>query len=46
MSERDVGETPGPDMIDAILAVFDEVTPAMNLCMYAPCLREEATAEE
>lgn len=46
MSEREVGGTAGPDMIDAIIAMFDEVTPAMNLCMYEPCLRETPPVEE
>ena len=41
MSEEEVKATPGPDIIDAILAVFDAVVPAMNLCMYAPCLKEK-----
>jgi hypothetical protein len=38
MTEGEVRATAGPDLIDAIMAVFDEVAPAMNLCMYAPCL--------
>lgn len=41
MAEKEITATPGPEIIDAALAVFDELTPAMNLCMYAPCLREE-----
>jgi hypothetical protein len=40
MSEQEVQATPGPELIEAILAVFAEVTPVMNLCMYAPCLPE------
>ncbi len=40
MSEKEVRETTGEDLIDAVEAVFEEVAPAMNLCMYAPCLRE------
>ena len=30
--------TPRPELVEAIMAVFAEVTPVMNLCMYAPCL--------
>lgn len=41
MTAAEVRETPGSEIIEAILAVFDEVTPAMNLCMYSPCLREQ-----
>jgi hypothetical protein len=40
MSEQEVQATPGPELIEAILAVFAEVTPVMNLCMYTPCLPE------
>jgi hypothetical protein len=40
MPEQEVRATPGPDLIEAIMAVFAEVTPVMNLCMYAPCLQE------
>jgi hypothetical protein len=39
MREDEVRATPGPELIDAVLAVFAEVAPAMSLCMYAPCLR-------
>jgi hypothetical protein len=40
MSEQEVQATPGPELIEAIMAVFAEVTPVMNVCMYAPCLPE------
>ncbi len=40
MPEKEVKATPGPDIIDAVMAVFDEVTPVMNLCMYVPCHAE------
>jgi hypothetical protein len=40
MREREVKDTPGPEILDAVAAVFDAVVPAMRLCMYAPCLRE------
>ena len=40
MSEQEVQATSGPELVDAIMAVFAEVTPVMNLCMYAPCLQE------
>jgi hypothetical protein len=33
MPQAEVKATPGPEIVDAILAVFDEVTPAMDLCM-------------
>ncbi len=33
MSESDVAASTGPDLVDAMLAVFREVTPVMNLCM-------------
>jgi hypothetical protein len=39
MAEAEVRATPGPEIVEAVAAVFDEVAPAMNLCMYAPCLR-------
>jgi hypothetical protein len=38
MTAEEVAVTPGPDLIDAVLAVFAAVAPAMDLCMYAPCL--------
>ena len=41
MTEEEVSATPGNDLIDAVMAVLSEVTPAMNLCMYAPCLTSE-----
>jgi hypothetical protein len=43
MSEQEVQATSGPDLVDAIMAVFAEVTPVMNLCMYAPCLQDPQT---
>ena len=33
MSRREVEQCSGPDLIESMLAVFGEVTPAMNLCM-------------
>ena len=33
MPESDVKSTTGVDLVEAMLAVFSEVTPAMNLCM-------------
>ena len=33
MSEEEVRTTTGVDLVEAMLAVFKEVTPAMNLCM-------------
>ena len=34
MSEEDVRASTGSDLVEAMLAVFREVTPAMNLCMH------------
>ena len=33
MSEEDVTGSTGLDLVESMLAVFREVTPAMNLCM-------------
>jgi hypothetical protein len=33
MAERDMRDATGVDLVEAMLAVFAEVTPAMNLCM-------------
>jgi hypothetical protein len=33
MPESDVRGTTGLDLVESMLAVFREVTPAMNLCM-------------
>ena len=33
MTEEEVRSATGPDLVGAMLAVFDEVTPVMNLCM-------------
>ena len=33
MPESEVQSTTGVDLVEAMLAVFSEVTPAMNLCM-------------
>jgi hypothetical protein len=33
MSEAEVRAATGPDLVESMLAVFREVTPAMNLCM-------------
>lgn len=33
MTKREVQSSSGADLVEAILAVFDEVTPVMNLCM-------------
>jgi hypothetical protein len=32
MERKEVQQCTGVDLIDSLLAVFDEVTPAMNLC--------------
>ena len=36
--EKEVRRTSGAELIEAVLGVFDEVTKAMNYCMYSPCL--------
>ncbi len=33
MNEQDVRSSTGVDLIESMLAIFEEVTPAMNLCM-------------
>jgi hypothetical protein len=33
MTEKEVRDTSGVDLIESMMAIFDEVTPAMNLCM-------------
>jgi hypothetical protein len=33
MREDEVRSTTGVDLVESMLAIFDEVTPAMNLCM-------------
>jgi hypothetical protein len=33
MSKKEVGSSTGVDLIEAMMAIFEEVTPAMNLCM-------------
>jgi hypothetical protein len=33
MNEDDVRESSGVDLVESMMAIFREVTPAMNLCM-------------
>ena len=33
MPEDEVRDSSGVDLVESMLAIFDEVTPAMNLCM-------------
>ena len=33
MREKDVRDSSGIDLVESMLAIFEEVTPAMNLCM-------------
>ena len=40
MKEKEVQVMPGPEIVESVAAVFDELTSAMNLCMYSPCLKE------
>ena len=44
MPEKELRQTSGAELIQAAIAVFDEVAPAMNLCMYAPCLKKPSSA--
>jgi hypothetical protein len=41
MNEQDVTGSAGSDLIESMLAVFDEVTPAMNLCMQIELRRDQ-----
>jgi hypothetical protein len=36
MSEKEVHASSGVDLIESMMAIFEEVTPAMNLCMQIP----------
>ncbi len=38
MQENDVRSATGVDLVESMLAVFKEVTPAMNLCMQVQLL--------
>jgi len=40
MPEKELRATSGPELVEAVLAVFDELAPAMNLCMGLRCLKE------
>ena len=33
MPEKEVRGSSGVDLVEAMMAIFEEVTPAMNLCM-------------
>lgn len=46
MPEQEVCATSGPELVEAMIGIFAEVTPAMNLSMYAPCLQESLSALE
>ena len=39
MNEKEVRQASGPEIVQAAAAVFDEVSPIMNRCMYKPCLK-------
>ncbi len=45
MPEKEVRAASGSEIIQAVAAVFDEVVPVMNLCMYKPCLRNLDSSE-
>lgn len=40
MSRKEVAGSSGVDLVEAMMAVFGEVTPAMNLCMQVPLALE------
>lgn len=44
MTEDEVRGTPGLDLVEAMLAIFDEVAPVMNLCMQIPVPIGESSA--
>jgi hypothetical protein len=33
MSEKEVKSSSGVDLVESMMAIFEEVTPTMNLCM-------------
>lgn len=36
MEEKDVRASRGLDLVESMLAVFEDLTPVMNLCMQTP----------
>lgn len=40
IAEKELDQMSGEEIVDAVAAIFDEVTPAMNLIMQAPYLAE------
>jgi hypothetical protein len=44
MSEDEVHASTGLDLVESMLAVFGEVTPAMNLCMRIQLTEQEAAS--
>lgn len=39
MPQSEIKTMTGPEIMEAVTAVFDETAPVMNMCMYMPCLR-------
>ncbi len=39
MPQSETKTMTGPEIMEAVAAVFDEVAPVMNMCMYKPCLK-------
>lgn len=39
--EKEINGMTGPEIVEAVISVFDETASAMNECMYRPCLREQ-----
>lgn len=44
ISEKELKSMSGPEITEAVMGVFEEVVPAMGLCMYAPCLQSHPAA--
>ena len=42
MPEKELRATGGRELVDAILAVYEELVPVMNLCMGLPCLKQDS----
>ena len=46
MPEKEVRRSSGRELVQAVMAVFDEIAPVMNLCLYAPCLTSPGARED
>ena len=43
--EKEVKNMSGSEIVEAVIAIFEEVTVAMNSCMYHPCLKPQPDDE-